>query len=290
VKIQIAITVLVLNIACSPPGPRVDPPHSLFEEGSRMGKPDPELAEVSGLVASRVNKGLLWAHNDSRNDPELFLIDSLAQIIMTCRLPVPNRDWEDIAIGKGPDPGKWYIYLGDIGDNQFVYATKFIYRFPEPIVSGSAMSIKKVDTISVMLEDGARDAETLLIDPVNNDLIILSKWETPARMYRVPYPFSKEVITAKRTLEINLTEVTAGDISPDGKEILLKSYNDVYYWRRSEDISLEALLANPPMLLSYQSEFQGEAIAWALDGKGYYTLSESRVRHRADLIYYRRVQ
>jgi hypothetical protein len=290
VNIRITVLILILTVSCTPPGPRVDPPLSLFEEGVRLGKPDPGLAEVSGLVASRVNRGLIWAHNDSRNAPELFLIDSAATIRMTCRLPVRNRDWEDIAIGKGPEPGKWYIYLGDIGDNQFIYPTKFIYRFVEPVANQTTITIEKVDTIRVELEGGARDAETLMIDPANNDLIILSKWDTPSRMYRVPYPFSRDVIIAKQTLEINLTEVTGGDISPDGKEVLLKSYNDVYYWRRADDIPLETLLAEPPMVLAYQAEFQGEAIAWSLDGKGYYTLSESRARRQADLLYYKRVE
>jgi hypothetical protein len=290
VKFRVAISIVIVLTSCSPPGPRVDPPHSLFEPGVRMGKPDPILSEVSGLVASRVNRGLIWAHNDSRNDPELFLIDSLATIHMTCTLLVPNRDWEDIAIGKGPEEGKWYIYLGDIGDNQFLHSTKNIYRFVEPIADRATKTIEQVDTIRVALEGGPRDAETLMIDPANNDLIILSKWETPARMYRLPYPFSKAVTTARQTMEINLTEVTAGDISPDGKEVLLKSYNNVYYWRRSDDISLETLLSEPPMVLPYEPEFQGEALAWSLDGKGYYTLSESRTRRRADLLYYRRVE
>ena len=246
--------------------------------------------EVSGLVASRVNPGFFWAHNDSRNEPEIYLIDSLAIIHMTCRLPVPNRDWEDIAIGKGPDPEKWYIYLGDIGDNQYIYPTKYIYQFAEPVAGKSSMRVARVDTIRVILEGGSRDAETLMVDPQNNDLIILSKWETPARVYRVSYPFSKAVIKARQTLTLDLTEVTAGDISPDGKEVLLKSYNDIYYWRRSGDVPLETLLSEPPMVLEYEPEFQGEAIAWALDGKGYYTLSESRTRRRADLIYYKRVE
>ena len=28
-----------------------------------------------------------------------------------------NCDWEDIAVGPGPDPQKTYIYIGDIGGN-----------------------------------------------------------------------------------------------------------------------------------------------------------------------------
>ena len=44
-----------------------------------------------------------------------------------------NYDWEDIAVGPGPEEGKSYIYVGDIGGNipQPGYA---IYRVEEPDV------------------------------------------------------------------------------------------------------------------------------------------------------------
>jgi hypothetical protein len=276
--------------ACTPPGPREDPPHSIFETGKRMGRVDLVLAEASGLVSSRANPGLMWVHNDSRNKPEVFLIDSLGEIQVTCRINVPNRDWEDIAIGKGPDPERWYIYVGDIGDNQSIYKIKNIYRFAEPRADQPFITINEVDTLQIALEDGARDTEALMIDPLTNDIILISKWETPAIVYRVSFPFTKEIMTARKILRLNLTEVTAGDISPDGKEVLLKSYSDVFYWRRSDDIALETLLANAPMVLLYEPEFQGEAITWSLDAKGYYTLSEGKASRRAHLMYYMRVQ
>jgi hypothetical protein len=280
----------LLVFSCTPPGPREDPPTSIFENGKRMGRVDLVLAEASGLVASRANPGFMWAHNDSRNKPEVFLIDSLGAIRMTCHINVSNRDWEDIAIGKGPDSTKWYLYIADIGDNQSIYDIKYIYRFEEPSNEQPTVFINDVDTIQVKLEGGARDTETLMIDPFTNDLIMISKWETPARVYRVPFPFTNAVLSASEIVRIDLAEVTGGDISQDGKEILLKSYNDVYYWRRSDETPLQVLLAKPPMVLLYEPEFQGEAIAWSLDGKGYFTLSEGKASRRAHLMYYKRVE
>ena len=35
---------------------------------------DPDLAEVSGLAASRTHPGMYWAHNDGNNRPELVAI------------------------------------------------------------------------------------------------------------------------------------------------------------------------------------------------------------------------
>lgn len=285
----ISFAFLALMLGCSPPGPRTDLPVSLFERGVRLGKVDLKLREASGLVASVANPGMLWTHNDSRNPSEIFLIDDDANIIMACTLPVKNRDWEDIAIGRGPDSTRSYIYLGEIGDNQSSYPTKIIYIFEEPVADAEFKDITVLDTLHITLGDGNRDTETLMIDPLTNDIIIVSKWETPVRFYRVDYPFEADTLVARKTAEIDLTEVTAGNISRDGKEVLLRSYNAIFYWRRTDDTALEELVTTEPMMIPYVPEFQGEAIAWSLDGNGFYTLSESRKDRRAHLMFYKRI-
>jgi hypothetical protein len=289
-RVGLLILFLFFLLACSPPGHREEPPKSLFEAGVRLGKVDMKLREASGLTASVVNPGLLWTHNDGRNPPEIFLLDDKAEIRMTCRLNVPNRDWEDIAIGRGPDTSKYFIYLGEIGDNQARYDTKIIYRFEEPVADNEVKIISAIDTLFINLQGGIKDAEALMIEPLTNDIIIISKWETPVGFYRVAYPFREDTLTATKTAEINMTEVTSSDISRDGKEVLLRSYNAIHYWRRSDGASLEELLTSEPMVIPDVPEFQGEAIGWSLDGSGFYTLSESRKDRRAQLIFYKRVQ
>src|SRR5687767_8835551 len=94
---------------------------------------DKKLKEVSGVASSVNNKGMLWAHNDSGNGPEIYLINENLEIVLTCHLVgIENRDWEDIAVGPGPDPAKTYVYIADIGDNKAAYPYKSIYRFEEP--------------------------------------------------------------------------------------------------------------------------------------------------------------
>jgi hypothetical protein len=279
-----------ITFACSPPGHRGEPPNSLFERGVRLGKVDLKLREASGLVASVANPGMLWTHNDSKNSSEIYLIDGTAKIRMTCRLKVKNRDWEDISIGKGPDSSKNYIYLGEIGDNLSNYDVKIIYRFEEPVADEDVKDVEITDTLLIKLEDGNRDTEALMLDPLTNDIIIVSKWETPVIQYRVAYPFEGDTLIGRRVAEINMTEVTAGSISRDGKEVLLRSYNAIHYWRRADNTPIEQLITTEPMLIPYVPEFQGEAITWDVEGKGFYTLSESRKERRAHLIFYKRVE
>jgi hypothetical protein len=262
----------------------------LFNPARSLGKISEKLDEASGLVASLNNPGMLWSLNDSGNDPSVFLINDRAKIVLTCTLDkVKNRDWEDIAIGPGPEPGKNYLYVADIGDNDAKYKLKFIYRFKEPLLSGDKkMKITEFDTLILRLPDRQRDTETLLIDPITNDLFIVSKREDSVRLYRAQYPFRKDTIILDNLGKLPFKLIVAGSISANGREVLLKNYGKIYYWRRSANESILDLLKRDPIQLAYEPEHQGEAIAWSGDSLGFYTLSESSVVDRAQLRFYKR--
>lgn len=83
----------------------------------------PELKEVSGMV--RTASGDVWMHNDSRNPPLLFRYDPLkGQILETRRLPIINRDWEDITTDS-----QGFLYIGDVGNNRNARRDLRIYRY-----------------------------------------------------------------------------------------------------------------------------------------------------------------
>lgn len=82
-----------------------------------------ELKEVSGMV--RAASGDVWMLNDSRNPPLLFRYDPVqGKLLETRRLPVPNRDWEDLAT----DP-QGNLYIGDVGNNRNARRDLRIYRY-----------------------------------------------------------------------------------------------------------------------------------------------------------------
>lgn len=256
--------------------------------GTPLGTVDDRLAEASGLVSSVVNPGFLWTINDSGNPAEVFLIDQQAKIRMVCTLlNCRNRDWEDIAIGGGPDAQKKYIYVADIGDNWAQYDLKFIYRFEEPTLGEQKnMTITKFDTLILKMPDGKSDAETILIDPFTNNLFLFSKSDDLVSIYEAPYPFSKDTLLLRKLKTIPFKKIVAGSISQDGTEILLKDYEKVYYWKRSASESLSDVFTRKPMELPYEREPQGEAIAWSLSGGEFYTLSERRMGNSANLFVY----
>ena len=249
-----------------------------------------KILEASGLASSRFNQNILWTHNDSGDSNRIFAMDINGNHVGEFLLNnTENRDWEDIAIGPGPLEGADYIFVGDIGDNRSENDVKHIYRFVEPQVytnnQSSEINIDNTESISYQYEDGNRDAETLIVDPITKDIIIISKREGSAvHVYLLPFPHDTEnILTAQLimtkdfypNINFNTSQwIVAGDISKDGSAILIKSYTDVFYFSRESNQSIFDALNTSGVKLPYVTEPQGEAICWDRMTSGYFTLSE----------------
>jgi len=240
-----------------------------------------DLLEISGVAASRINPGILYIHNDSGNSAQVYLTDGTGANKGTLSLTtVGNRDWEDIAVGPGPIAGKSYIYVADIGDNDAKYSSVFVYRFPEPDLTGIALplvtNIAAVDMIELKYPDGPRNAETLMVDPLTKDIYIASKESNISKIYVARYPQSLISATVlSPVVQLYFNKATGGDISPDGTEILLRSNDAIWYWKLAAGTGISAGLITKPQHAPYaNNEPQGEGIGFAADGTGYYTDTE----------------
>ena len=113
-----------------------------------------------------------------------------------------------------------------------------------------------------------------MIDPATKDIYIVTK-ENQAVIYVARYPqdISKSFVMTKRGV-LPISDVTSADISVDGKEIVIKNYALILYWKKSGNESITELLQKEPLRAPYQIEEKGAAICWAADGSGYYTTSE----------------
>lgn len=267
---------------------------TLFRAAATTGEVEnADLDEASGLANSRSNPDFLWSHNDSGGEPTLYLMTLQGADSGRYQLAgAQNTDWEDLAIGAGPDDNINYLYAADIGDNRAVRSSLNIYRVPEPDVSirfeqngqgnnvqvdlPAEATLNNVETINFVYEDGARDAESLFVDPATKDIYIITKREPSVILYRLPFPQSTtERNTAERVMVLPYTFVVAADISPSGNEILIKNYSNVYHWAKTGNETIQELLATTPNRLNYQAEPQGEAIAWSSDESSFFTISES---------------
>jgi hypothetical protein len=263
---------------------------SSFEEGKKLAEiTNKNLSELSGLVASPNNPDHFWTHNDSGNKAEIYLIDRALNIKLTCRLSgATNRDWEDITIGPGPQ-GEHYIYVGDIGDNLAQYRYKIIYRFKEPayLEGDSKITITEFETFVFSLPDKVKDTESLLFDPQTQNIFTVSKREKPVVVYQMHFVPS-DTTTAEVVGTLNATQIVSGAFSSDGSELLLKNYNQIFYWKRDNGESLKSLIARKAELIPYTPEPQGEAITFARDGSGFYTISEKVKGEKSYLQFYKK--
>lgn len=240
------------------------------------------VEEASGLIASRAYPGTFWTHNDSGGKPTLYRLSAEAEIIDSLDLAaqdvggiVTNRDWEDLAYATHPE-GWGAILVAEMGDNLAQWPSIGVYVVPE-VSEGPTDGVRQtaVSFVELIYEDGARDAETLLVDPITGAWLVITKREDRNRIYVAENPWAGRD-TLRFVAELDISWSTAGDVSPDGRAVVIKNYFRVFYWDLDGTTSLTAVLQSPPRRIRYRREPQGEAIAFALDGNSYWTLSERR--------------
>lgn len=247
--------------------------------------------ESSGLAASRSNPGIYWTHNDSGDGPLVYAFDATGESRGVFRVAgAQARDWEDMALGPGPQAGQSYLYLGDIGDNEKSRAEIVVYRVAEPKLAATDKTSSKTnprttaraDAIRLRYPDGKFDAETLLVHPTTGNLYIITKVMLKnATVYEAAAPLvAGKVISMKRIGEIKVPSLmggvlTGGSISPDGRRIALCDYLQGYEAvlppssRNFNDIWKQTVTG-----FSLGQREQGEAITYRADGKALLATSE----------------
>ncbi|RXK46803.1 hypothetical protein [Aquirufa rosea] len=251
-----------------------------------------EIDEASGMVASRLNPELFWVVNDSQDLNRIFLIDRYGIGKVEFLLQgAQNRDWEDLAYWY-KSPQESYVYVADIGDNRQEYGSYFIYRFKEFDISSTDMVtriIKQVEKVEIVLPDGSKDMECMLVDQLNGDIYLISKRDDKKRLYRIKNEQfkSKSPVEAEFVRKLNFSQpsselavlkqlynITAGDVASNNQEIIIRNYLEVYYWKKGKHESIAETLKRPPKIVPSKLEPQGEAIAFSYISDGFYTISE----------------
>jgi hypothetical protein len=244
---------------------------------------DPELVELSGLVASRAHPGVLYAHNDSGDVARFFAMTTSGAPLGRFLLPgAVARDWEDIALG--PCDAGTCVYLGDIGDNNFVRTDYAVYRVEEPALpaDGGTGSVA-FQRFAFQYPGGDKhNCESLFAHPVTGRLYLVTKEnQGPSQVYRFPEPLDPNgvnVLDYVATLTVPTSvdgRLTAADVSPCGNAVLLRMYNRLVELRLpAGETNFEAIFTATPVEVPVASELQGEAVGYSADGRSYFTSSE----------------
>jgi hypothetical protein len=251
-----------------------------------------DLDEVSGFAASHAHEDVLWAINDSGNPARLHAISlrgrELAQFAVE---GAKNIDWEDLA--SFDLDGKHYLLVADTGDNGGLRKSISLYVFEEPAKLANG-TLRPAWTIRARWPDGPRDCEAVAVDAAAGKVLLISKkrkppelfvlplanpgkeWREPRRIGRlsgVPAA-DPELQRADPTMAGLFTQVTAADVSPDGRTLAVLTYGSVLFYQREAGDDWAAAVARAPEAHDVPLIPQAEALTWSAGGGGLYASGE----------------
>lgn len=194
---------------------------------------DARITESSNLVLSGT---LAYTTNDSGDSGRVFVVDTTTgKTVGVTTYAAKATDVEAITAGPG---GK--LWIGDIGDNNGVRKSITVYEIPMP-----STGIKTVKPVAYTLtyDGGARDAETLLVDPVTAQLYVVSKGLAGGSVFKAPETLSTTTANVLTQVGSVGGMITDGTFLPDGKHVLIRDYSqamvlDTTTWKQVAKFAL----------------------------------------------------
>lgn len=246
---------------------------------------DGALNETSGLAASGRFRDTLWLVQDGGNDAVLHAVSRRGARRASLQVDgVHNTDWEDLAAFTWQ--GRPFLLVADTGDNGGLRRTLLLHAIPEPDALVDGARIRPAWSIAFRWPDGARDCEAVAIDARAGRVLLVSKKRNPPELFSLPLRPASGVVTATKLgrfappAEAGATtpadarratrgrQVTAADLSGDGRTLALLTYDRLLFYRRTPAEPWSAAIARPPAVRSVPWLHQAEALAWLPDGTG----------------------
>lgn len=216
---------------------------------------DPAIVEASALV---VRDGLYLTTNDSGDTGRVFAADASGRTVGVTHWSDDPVDVEALA-PAGPDA----VWVGDIGDDLGHRSFVTVTRVPV----GRGDRTVRPTSYRLAYPGGARDAETLVRNPVTGRLYVASKDLLGGTLYAVPRHLRPDRVNRLVPVGRVLPLATDGAFFPDGRHLVVRGYvtATVYEWPSLRRVASFALPA----------QRQGEGIAIGADGEVYLS-SEGR--------------
>jgi hypothetical protein len=278
-KITGVVLAGLVSLVVAQSKPAVDPPLR-YQRSERIATlANRQIRESSGLAVSRATPGAFWTNNDSGDAPRVYAVNRKGESLATLTLQNAQAvDWEDMCsytLGN-----KHYLLLADVGDNKEKRKSCTLYIVEEPRLDptkrNANLTARPAVTLNFTYEDGPRDCESVAVDPITKQILLVSKRGDKRFVYTLPIPAETpgETIAAVKIASLTIPETTAMDISPDGKRAVVLTYLSAYEYTRRDGETWAQAFARAGRLLLMPLRRQGETICYGLDGKTLYLTSE----------------
>lgn len=246
--------------------------------------------ELSGLAVSRADAQVLWGHNDSGSGPYLFRFGTRGEDFGAARVPGASaNDWEDLAAFE--HAGRPALLIADTGNNFMTRGRVMLYAVSDP---GRTGEFELLWQLPFRLPDGARDCEAVAVDPVDRAILLVTKRDTPPRLYRLPLPERTPPDVQQAEFLGELTgwsdpekgrlfrhyahSPTGLAVSRDGARAAVVTLSNAFVYRRQAGVSWAQALQQPVATLPLPTRALAnvEAVAFSADGRELIVGSEGR--------------
>lgn len=299
----------------------LDRGYASFTTASAVGThSDITMDEISGLYAmTQTGNENFFVGVDDSVATTMFIVDR--DFTKNSTISLESDTWTDAEEVSGYTDlsGNHWILLMEFGDNAAAITTKNIYRFKEPTVTGSNITILNADYEKIpfvypaapLWEGGGilGDAEASFACPIDEKIYIMSKRETRNFIFSLPIQDSytgTQTLSYHGEMHANVVEETGGVITPanavaaaisNGSDnVLIKTYNKVYqFYRQARNVTWSQVMTQsaPIVETNYvgrgtapSQEPQGESICFEYDDSGYFTVSEFNGAGSVPFFYY----
>ncbi len=243
---------------------------------------DQALNETSGLIYA---DGYIWTHNDGGDAPALYKVDpkngkTIQKLLIS---NAKNVDWEDIT------QDEHHVYIGDFGNNYGMRKDLTIYK-----IKRSALSEKKPTTKAEIItfiypqQTDFQRSHTHNFDcegffALNGQLHLFTKNRGDGMTQHYTLPTSAGNHKAQLQMTFNTEgQVTAADISPDGKTVILTGYTPrkLFMWIYNDYTGTQFFSGTYRRICMGRFVFRGQMEGVCFSGKEEGYISAEQVKRK----------
>lgn len=239
------------------------------------------LNEISGVVPSVQNPGVLWVIEDHGNDPAVYALDAAGTLLATLLLDgAENVDMEDIDLA--PCPEGTCLVIADTGNNAHNRADLALVVAPEPLLDGVTTEFHAEAVRYGFTWPESEDNEALSHTDDGRFLLASKRQDKLSAIASLPAYVDGAVATVIGTIPTAAEAdangggaATALSMWPDQHALLLRTYQ--YSWEFPLVDGIDSVVGSTPVELPTPVLPHDEGAAYDPVNRGYWTIPEAPI-------------